>query len=243
MKILTHGSLFSGIGGFDLAAKWSGIETVWNCEILPQSRKILKKISPYATQYEDIKTCTPRYADIISGGFPCQDISINGRMQGINPGTRSGLWFEFYRIISNVRPRYVVVENVPNLLNIGMARVLADLSACGYNAEWQVLSCKQFGLPHERERLFLVAYTNKERRQERWICGHKQIKKIFGDPPKEYSGYNYAKRFYALPDAEFTRTDVRVPNFTYRIGALGNTVSPIVAKYVFDCIIKFEKDI
>lgn len=128
---MTHGSLFSGIGGFETGAEWVGIETLWNCEIEPFQRSILKKHFPNTKQYEDIKELSnPGYVDIISGGFPCQDISIAGKGVGIT-GSRSGLWSEMHRVIREVRPRYVIIENSPMLLVRGFERVLCDLPKQG----------------------------------------------------------------------------------------------------------------
>lgn len=128
---MTHGSLFSGVGGFETGAEWVGIDTLWNCEIEPFQRSILKKHFPNTKQYEDIKELSnPGYVDIISGGFPCQDISIAGKGVGIT-GSRSGLWSEMHRVIREVRPRYVIIENSPMLLVRGFERVLCDLSKQG----------------------------------------------------------------------------------------------------------------
>ena len=101
----------------------------------------------------------PASISLITGGFPCQDISNAGKRAGIT-GERSGLWSEMYRLICELRPQYVIVENVSTLLNRGMGTVLADLATCGYDAEWQVLSAAQFGAPHLRRRVFIVAYPN-----------------------------------------------------------------------------------
>ena len=109
---MTHGSLFSGIGGFELGAQMNNIPTLWNCEIETFQRSILKQVFPNTKQYEDIKKLSnPAYVDIISGGFPCQDISIAGKGAGIT-GSRSGLWNEMYRIVREVRPKYVLIENL-----------------------------------------------------------------------------------------------------------------------------------
>lgn len=164
---MTHGSLFSGIGGFETGAEWVGIETLWNCEIEPFQRSILKKHFPNTKQYEDIKELSnPGYVDIISGGFPCQDISIAGKGVGIT-GSRSGLWSEMHRVIREVRPRYVIIENSPMLLVRGFERVLCDLSKTGYDAEWQCLSNAAFGFDHHRERVYVIAYSN-EIKQQTW---------------------------------------------------------------------------
>ena len=158
MPCLSHGSLFSGIGGFELGAKEAGIETVWSCEYEQFNRDVLRKNFSNTKQYENIIDMEiPEYVDIISGGFPCQDISIaNTNADGIK-GKRSGLWSEMFRIIRGVRPKYVIIENSPMLLVRGFERVLCDLSEIGYDAEWQSLSAETFGYPHKRERLYCIA--------------------------------------------------------------------------------------
>jgi DNA (cytosine-5)-methyltransferase 1 len=98
------------------------------------------------------------YVDVLCGGFPCQDLSYAGKGAGID-GERSGLWSEYARLIRELRPRYVVVENVPALLGRGLGRVLGDLAACGYDAEWDCLPASAFGAPHRRDRVWVVAYA------------------------------------------------------------------------------------
>ena len=167
---LTHGSTFSGVGGFELGARMSGIETVWNCELEAHNRKILKKHFPETLQYTDIRDLShPAYVDIISGGFPCQDISLSNTQvrsyeeKGIN-GQRSGLWSELFRVVGEVRPKYLVLENSSALVVRGFEKVLCDLSKIGYDAEWQCLQAAQFGYNHKRERLYCIAYPSKKRR-------------------------------------------------------------------------------
>ena len=175
---MTHGSLFSGIGGFEEGAKFAGIETLWNCEYEPFQRSILKKHYNVSNQYEDIRTAIIRdRVDIISGGFPCQDISVAGKMEGIK-GSRSGLWSEMYRIIREIKPGYVIIENSPALLIRGFEQVLCDLSQIGYNAEWQCISNIAFGYPHKRERLYIIAYPNEKRLQSD-ICTNRGFKSVF----------------------------------------------------------------
>jgi DNA (cytosine-5)-methyltransferase 1 len=99
--------------------------------------------------------------DVICGGFPCQDISLAGRQVGIVAGTRSGLWFEFSRIVRELRPRYVVVENVAALLTLGIDAVLGELAASGYDAEWDCVPASSVGAPHRRDRVFLVAHARR----------------------------------------------------------------------------------
>lgn len=99
--------------------------------------------------------------DVLVGGFPCQDVSQGGKRAGIKEGTRSGLWLEYARLIGEIRPRYVIIENVRGLLSQGIEIVLQDLAAIGYDAEWEVLPAASLGAPHRRERVFIVAYPNR----------------------------------------------------------------------------------
>ena len=132
---LTHGSLFSGIEGFGLGAAFAGIKTLWSCEYEEYQASIIKK--KFGEDHginRDIRTYSnPTFVDIISGGFPCQDISVAGKGVGI-VGERSGLWAEMYRVIREVRPRYIIIENSPMLLIRGFERVLCNLSEIGYQA-------------------------------------------------------------------------------------------------------------
>lgn len=157
--------LFSGIGGFSLGLeRTGGFETVAFCEIDPYCRQVLAKHWPGVRQYEDVRSLDAGRlssdgigADVICGGFPCQDISHAGAGAGIK-GERSGLWSEFARLIREIRPRYVLVENVAALLDRGMGDVLGDLAAIGFDAEWSVVSMCSVGAPHMRRRVFIVAY-------------------------------------------------------------------------------------
>lgn len=239
---LKHSSLFSGIGGFELGAEMAGIETLWNCEIEKFQGKILETKFPHAERFTDItKTSGLRYVDIISGGFPCQDISVAGKREGIK-GKRSGLWSEMYRIIWEIRPKYVIVENSPALVISGLEQVLCDLSQIGYDAEWQCISNYAFGYPHKRERLYLIAYSNK-------IGLQSNIRKdgIFDSIFKQWAsdtsvGYICAKRILEIPAYSIVRNDDGIPNWSHRVGAIGNAVNPTVAKYLFECIKEFDKN-
>jgi len=172
MNPLTFGSLFAGIGGFDLGFERAGLRCKWQVEINEFCRKVLAKHWPNVRRHDDVKTFPPEGSDldewrvdVICGGFPCQDISVAGRGAGIE-GERSGLWSEYSRIVRLLRPRFVVVENVPALLGRGLHRVLGDLAACGYDAEWDCLPAAAVGAPHLRERVFIVAHADRERREE-----------------------------------------------------------------------------
>jgi DNA (cytosine-5)-methyltransferase 1 len=157
----THGSLFSGIGGIDLGFEWAGIDTLWQVEIDPYCRNLLEMRFPNAARYEDVNKVGSHNlqpVDIISGGFPCQDISYAGKGAGID-GSRSGLWSQLHRVIGELRPRFALIENVPALLKRGLDRVLSDLADIGYDAEWQIVGADDVGAPHKRKRIWIVAYT------------------------------------------------------------------------------------
>jgi DNA (cytosine-5)-methyltransferase 1 len=159
--VLTVGSLFAGIGGFDLGLERAGMRSVWQCEIDPYCQRVLAKHWPDVLRVPDIRdvgASTVPYADVICGGFPCQDLSYAGKGAGLD-GERSGLWSEYARVIRELRPRYVLVENVAALLARGLHRVLADLAGLGFDAEWTTLRASDFGAPHARDRLWLVAYA------------------------------------------------------------------------------------
>ena len=156
----THLDLFSGIGGFALAARWAGFETIGFCEIDKYAQKVLKKNFPGVPIYEDVtKLNGDQFKDIylLTGGFPCQDISIAGKGAGLD-GERSGLWTELHRIISEVRPKYALIENVPALTFRGGTRVIGDLTEIGYDCEWQIVGADDVGAPHRRKRIWIVAY-------------------------------------------------------------------------------------
>jgi len=157
MRVL---DLFSGIGGFSLGLRMAGgFETVQFCEIDPYCQKVLAKNFPGVPIHDDIRSFRPApgSADLICGGFPCQDISSIGKNAGID-GERSGLWRELHRVISNVRPRYCIVENVAALLSRGLGRVLGDLAEIRYDAEWHCIPASHIGAPHRRDRVWIVAY-------------------------------------------------------------------------------------
>jgi len=167
--VRTHIDLFSGIGGFALAARWAGLETIAFCENDPYCKKVLRKHWPDVPIHDDItKLDGTGFRDIflITGGFPCQDISSAGTGAGID-GERSGLWTELHRIISEVRPRFALVENVPALTFRGGTRVIGDLAEIGYDAEWQIVGADDVGAPHRRKRIWIVAYSKKLHGNER----------------------------------------------------------------------------
>ena len=163
------GSLFAGIGGFDLGLERAGFEIAWQVEIDPYCQRVLAKHWPNVQRYGDIRSidwATVPRVDLLCGGFPCQDLSFTGKRAGID-GERSGLWSEYVRAIRALRPRYILVENVPGLLtNAYMGRVLGDLAASGYDAEWDCLPASAFGAPHRRDRVWIVAHADGQRQRQ-----------------------------------------------------------------------------
>lgn len=202
MSALKIGSLFSGVGGLDLAVEsFFGGETVWHCEWEAEPSKVLAARWPGVPNFGDVTAVdwsTVEPVDIICGGFPCQDLSLAGRRSGMRPGTRSGLWADFLRAIDALKPKVVVIENVRGLLSgcaesasdseLGqcprcvdpdggashtpnvraLGRVLGDLSALGFDAEWHGLPASDVGTPHGRFRVFVLAYAQGERFERGW---------------------------------------------------------------------------
>jgi DNA (cytosine-5)-methyltransferase 1 len=169
---LNVGGLFAGIGGFELGLERAGFEIEWQVELDPYCRAVLERHFPRARRFEDVRevgAANLAPVDLICGGFPCQDLSVAGKGAGID-GVRSGLWAEFARIVRELRPRYVLVENVPALLTgkgkrwdrAPIGRVLGDLAEVGYDAEWSVISAREFGAPHLRKRVWIVAYPRED---------------------------------------------------------------------------------
>lgn len=182
MKI---GSLFSGYGGLDLAVSAvTGAEVAWHCEWEDAPSKILEKHFPGVPNYKDVSKVDWEQVepvDILTGGFPCQDLSSAGKRAGLKDGTRSGLWSEFHKAIATLKPRLVVIENVRGLLSAtahsdlgfcewcmgdesaepplrALGAVLGDLADIGYDAKWTGIRAADAGAPHNRFRVFIIAY-------------------------------------------------------------------------------------
>jgi DNA (cytosine-5)-methyltransferase 1 len=156
--------LFSGIGGFSLGLERAGMETVAFCEIDPFCRRVLAKHWPHVRQYDDVRALSAQQleadgisVDVICGGFPCQDISLAGAGAGLE-GARSGLWSEYRRLIEETRPRWVIIENVSALRSRGLDRVLREIAALGYDAEWHCIPASAVGAPHRRDRVWIIAW-------------------------------------------------------------------------------------
>ena len=160
-------SLFSGIGGFDLGLDRAGMTCAGQVEIDDYCRRVLAKHWPDVKRMTDVREVKGDEfgtIDLVCGGFPCQDVSVAGRREGL-AGERSGLWFDFHRIIDRVRPGWVVIENVPGLLSSNGGRdfaiILRGLVECGYGVAWRILDAQYFGVPQRRRRVFIVGHLGR----------------------------------------------------------------------------------
>jgi len=161
MTPLTVGSTFTGVGGADLGFEQAGFEISWQCELDAWKRSVLAAHWPDVQIFDDITTMLdPPPVDILIGGFPCQDLSVAGQRKGFT-GERSVLAFEFLRLAESIRPRWLILENVPGLLSSSQgadfARLIDEVVACGYGVAWRILDARFFGVPQRRRRVFIVA--------------------------------------------------------------------------------------
>lgn len=207
--MMTVGSLFSGIGGLDLGFERAGMTVAWQCEIDKAASTVLARHWPDVPNMGDVRDVghsTPS-VDVVVGGFPCQDVSVAGRRAGLD-GERSGLWHEFRRIVGDLRPRWVVVENVPGLLSSNGGRdfavILRGLVECGYGVAWRVLDAQYFGLPQRRRRVFLVGSFGNGRAAQVLF----ERESLPGDtPPRRETGARVARALAASSVSSGDRYD------------------------------------
>lgn len=258
------GSLFAGIGGFDLGFERAGFKTLWQVEKNAYCRQVLRRHFPDASRrvtdvrFAGVRNLAP--VDVICGGFPCQDISVAGKGEGIT-GKRSGLWSHMYRVISELRPRFVLVENSSALLVRGMGKVIGDLAEIGYDAEWQIIPACSVGADHIRERIWILSYSHSARlesiyeqwrikcekevgqdaaysdssRLSRWL----QARKNSEDAP-ELGAWSRSAIDTATPFPELNRAGAAVlgrgengiPNRIHRMHAIGNAVVPQIPELI-----------
>lgn len=226
---LTFGSLFAGIGGFDLGFERAGLTCSWQVELDPFCRKVLAKHWSAVRRWDDIRTFPPTpnddwSVDVICGGFPCQDISNAGKRAGID-GERSGIWVEFARCVRILRPRFVVVENTGSIAVRGLGRVLGDLSSLGFDAEWSIVSACSLGAPHTRERLFVVAHAHSQKRGQLWGQQFAKSCRQEGNVCKWSS------------EPEPLRVADGIPNRLDRNHCLGNAVMPQITELVAQALL------
>lgn len=240
---ITFGSLFAGIGGFDLGFERAGMECRWQVEIDDYANRVLEKHWPNVKRWRDVRTFPqPGFerVDVICGGFPCQDISFgNHKAKGLD-GERSGLWFEYERIIRVLRPEFVVVENVAALTFRGLDRVLWFFAKSGFDAEWQTIPATALGAPHERQRVFIVAYRPSKRREANVVFSRRPSETAREEstlrsrnwPGGLESRSSLPNRVRWCPDSELCRVAHGVPDELDRYRGLGNAVVPQVAEYI-----------
>jgi len=220
--VVTHLSLFSGIGGFDLGFEIAGIETVAQVESNKYCRMVLQHHWPNVPRYADIKEFNGyewRGVDIITGGFPCQDLSVAGRREGI-AGARSSLFFEMCRVVEEAQPRLVIWENVPGLLSAdngrAMATIIESLANIGYSGCWRVLDSQFFGVPQQRRRVFGAFAT---RSAGGWACGAAILFEPKGSsrrPPKSCgTRAKVAKRSATCPGGNSQKVQTFPPDIAY----------------------------
>ncbi len=282
LKVL---SLFSGIGGIDIGLEATGgFETVAFCEFDKDCQRVLKKNWPEVPIFKDVTgtymgegglrdhysiSTEIREVDVICGGFPCQDISFAGARAGIIEGKKSSLWKEYYRIIKEVGPKYVIIENVEYLRKNGLGVVLNDLSRIGYDCEWACLTADAFGLPHQRKRLFLVSYPSRIGQheysgQELYLQTDQEWKdsQVDGQGKERESEFVEIRKILSpgsVEDFMHTRTDQRAAVSSVRritngipcgnderrrkarIKQLGNAVVPVIAEYIGKQILNYEE--
>lgn len=254
-------SLFSGIGGGDLAAEWAGIEPVAFCEQDLFCQKILKKHWPDVPIFDDVRDIRGDQfgdIDIVYGGFPCQDVSVVGKRAGFVDSdgevTRSGLWAEMHRIIREAEPRWVVAENVRGLLSIpsadgrkggGFGVVLRDLDELGYNVGWCVYGASEIGAMHQRERVFIIAHSTSKRRASvaKEQKNGRSYQHIEGSTAwgydKGYLPFN-RERLLSYASSGIVRNDDGLPDALDRIRALGNAIVPQQAYPIFKAIVEAD---
>ena len=221
-------SLFAGIGGFDLGLERAGMECVAQVEIDDFCQMVLAKHWPDVPRYGDIRDVGKHNlpeADVVCGGFPCTDLSRAGKKAGIN-GKESGLWSELFRVISELRPKYAVVENVSDLLWRGASTVFGDLASIGYDAEWDIIPAVAVGSPQLRERLFIVAYPNGKHGSTRLVFHQENRRTLL----KKGNGYRI--KLWAKAPAYSVGMADGVPNRVDRLKSLGNAVVPQVAEFI-----------
>uniref|UniRef100_UPI0040265394 DNA cytosine methyltransferase n=1 Tax=Akkermansia muciniphila TaxID=239935 RepID=UPI0040265394 len=237
--------LFAGAGGGILGSELLGIRTICAVELEPYPASVLLArqndgLLPPFPVWDDVCTFDGRpwrgIVDVVSGGFPCQDISVSGKRKGLE-GARSGLWSEMARIICEVRPGFVFLENSPNLTRLGLDRVLGNLAEMGYDAEWCVLGADAIGLPHHRARLWLLAHAAGLHRITRDSVGQSRTGRA-SEQPGRLPGISLCQKRWEASQGHvrvsvFRRPDDGMAAEVDELEAIGNGQVPGVAATAF----------
>lgn len=248
---MRHGSLFSGIGGFDLASEWMGWENIFHCEWMEFPRKVLDYYWPNADSHIDVcKTDFTKYAnkiDILTGGWPCQPFSHAGKRKGTQD--ERYLWHEMLRAIQEIKPKFVIGENVLGITNIDgglvFEQVCLDLEDEGYTVQPFIIPAVAKNAPHRRDRVWFVAYRDhdglKQRNCNDEINSSKKRKYAFGDInkiPSDFQNFPTQSPFYSGDDGLPTELD-GITFSKWRaesIKGYGNAIVPQVAYEIFKCL-------
>ena len=235
---LSVGSLFAGIGGFDLGFERAGFEIKWQVENDEFAVRVLRKHWPDIQRYGDITVIdwsAVERVDVLCGGFPCQPVSFAGL--GLIEADERWLWPDFAGAIRHLRPRYVVMENVAALLSRGFGEVVGELAAAGYDAEWLCVEARDVGAPHERDRLFLVAYPDEGDGQAGMgHLAHRSRPILAGDHPQRADFWLQAPR-----EALGMDDGIRGRAYERRVGAIGNSIVPQIAEWIARRILQAEE--
>jgi DNA (cytosine-5)-methyltransferase 1 len=246
---MTHLSLFTGIGGLDLAAEWAGFETVGQCEWADYPTKVLEKHWPDVPRWRDVHDLTAadftsrtglRTVDCISGGFPCQPHSVAGKRQA--SADERDLWPEYRRIVSEIKPRWVVAENVPGLLSSEDGRffrgILRDFAEMGFDVGWATISAASVGAVHRRERMAIIAHACGDRLQGRVLASNAEAAERYtpnlSPPILQRATQN------DMAESAVCGSDVRIPARMDRLKCLGNAVVPQQFYPIFKAIAELE---
>ena len=242
---MTFGSLFAGIGGFDLGFERAGMECRWQVEIDPYCQKVLNRHWPNVGKWDDVRTFPPApaedwHVDVICGGFPCQDISDAGKKTGIH-GKESGLFFEAIRVVDQLRPKRLVLENVAAILlrRRGMDAVLREMARLGYVCEWGVLHAAGVGANHRRARMFLYAHTDRGHTTKKWTPMGRSWRV---GRPEDATKVHVVGRDQTTQEPGIHRVANGVPNQLDRLRGLGNSIVPQVAEWIGKRIVEHGKD-
>ena len=262
---ITVGSMFAGIGGLELGLERAGMTVKWQVEIDDYCRQVLAKHWPDVPRWDDVCTFPPDdwtaeqlEVDLICGGFPCQDISVAGKGAGLE-GERSGLFYEIIRLAGIIRPKYLLLENVPALLARGMGTVLGELAEVGYDAQWHCIPAASVGAPHRRDRIFIIGTQVADteggeckginRRKESALGSEGLCQGVtYTDSPgrKEQRWTQPAQAEFSTPECsswwaiepDVGRVADGIPRRVDRLRGLGNAVVPQVAEFIGKAIME-----